>query len=152
MARFKRRQDKKEQLSVKQSRSDGVAAGKTVTRPIHVWAINERAMPMHKNLHPLVQQHAARNSNDQCHQRWPPFFHTKYSATKNKTTPIHSPEPNSVNARSTLTNVRVRCAWNHPATSWSGPVRGFAMARTTLFWKRMREFVTKKRASEPSAD
>src|SRR5437763_8031511 len=53
------------------------------------------------------------------------FFHTKYSATKNKTTPIHSPEPNSVNARSTLTNVRVRCAWNHPATSWSGPVRGF---------------------------
>src|SRR5206468_7982375 len=72
------------------------------------------------------------------------FFHTKYSTMKNKTTPIHSLEPTSVNARSTLTNVRVRCAWNHPATSWSGPARGFAMAKATQFWWRMREFVTIK--------
>src|SRR5438876_687457 len=53
------------------------------------------------------------------HQR----FHTKYSTTKNKTTPIHSPAPKSVNARSTLTNVRVKCAWNHPATSRSDAER-----------------------------
>src|SRR5438477_2369918 len=75
------------------------------------------------------------------------FFHTKYSATKNKTTPIHSPEPNSVNARSTLTNVRVRCAWNHPATSWSGPVRGFAMARATQFWGKIRGVVKATKSS-----
>src|SRR5947207_12410054 len=79
------------------------------------------------------------------------FFHTKYTTTKNKTPPIHSPEPNSVNARSTLTNVCVKCAWNHPATSESGPARGFAMARARQFWERMRVFVT-KRASEPNAN
>src|SRR5438876_4342181 len=77
MACFKRGQDKKQELSVKQSSSDGVAAGKTVTRPIHERAVNERAMPMNKKLHPLVQQHAAGNSNDQSYKRRPPSFPRK---------------------------------------------------------------------------
>src|SRR5206468_12167862 len=63
---------KKEQLSIKQSRSDGVAAGKTVARPIHERAVNKRAMPMNKNLHPLVHQHSTRHSNDQSHEKRPP--------------------------------------------------------------------------------
>src|SRR5207249_3272213 len=71
---FKRRQDKKQELSVKQSGSDGVAAGKTVTRPIHERAVNERAMPVNNDLQPLVQQHAAGNGNDEGYERGPPSF------------------------------------------------------------------------------
>src|SRR5882724_9671182 len=74
VARFKGWQDEKQELSVKQRRCNRVATGKTVTRPIHERAINKRTMPMNKNLQPLVQQHAAGNSDDQCHERRPPFF------------------------------------------------------------------------------
>ena len=77
MAPFKRRQDKKEQLSVKQRRSNRVAAGKTVAGPIHKRAINKGPLPMNKNLHPLVQQHSTRNGDHQCDQRRPPFFPNK---------------------------------------------------------------------------
>ncbi len=55
MARFETGQNKKEDLSVKESGSDGVATGKTVARPIHKWARNEGPLPVHKNLYPLVR-------------------------------------------------------------------------------------------------
>jgi len=74
MARFEGWQDEKQELSVKQRRCNRVATGKTVTRPIHERTVNKRTMPMNKDLQPLVQQHAAGNSDDQCHERRPPFF------------------------------------------------------------------------------
>src|SRR5882724_8452371 len=77
VARFKGWQDEKQELSVKQSGSDGVAAGKAVTRPIHERAVDERTMSMNKDLHPLGQQHAAGNSNDQSYKRGPPAFPRK---------------------------------------------------------------------------
>ena len=64
MPRLQRGQNKEQELPVKQSCSDGVATGKTVTRPIHERTINKGPLPMHKNLHALVQQHAARHSNN----------------------------------------------------------------------------------------
>ncbi len=77
MACFESGQNKKQELPVKKSGSDRVTAGKTVTRPIHKWAIKERPLPMNKNLYPLVQKHAAGNSNDKHDQRWPPSFPNK---------------------------------------------------------------------------
>src|SRR5213595_3623153 len=74
VARFEGWQDEKQELPVKQRRCNRVATGKTVTRPIHERAINKRPMPMNKDLQPLVQQHAAGNSDDQCHERRSPFF------------------------------------------------------------------------------
>src|SRR5947208_16917214 len=55
VARFEGWQDKKQELSVKQSRADSVTASKTITRPIHKRTSNEGPLPMNKNLHPLVQ-------------------------------------------------------------------------------------------------
>jgi hypothetical protein len=90
MARLERRQDKKKKLPVKQSGSDRVTAGKTVTRPIDEWPVNKRAMPMNKNLQPLIQQHATRNGKDQSHQRWPPSFPGKkqHERTQNDSDPL----------------------------------------------------------------
>jgi len=90
MPRFKDGQDKKQELPVKQSGSNRVAAGKTVARPIHEWAVDERAMPMNNDLDPLVQKHAARNSNDQRHKRWPPSFpdEEQHQGTKNDCDPF----------------------------------------------------------------
>src|SRR6266513_1182329 len=90
MARLEAGQNKKQELPVKKSSSDGVAAGKTVTRPVHKGAVNERPMPMNNNLQPFVQQHAAGNSNDQGHERGPPSFpHKKQHQRKHdKTDPL----------------------------------------------------------------
>src|SRR4029077_2089294 len=68
------RQNKKSELPVEQSRSDGMAARKTVAGPIDERPINKWPMPMNKNLHPLVQQHPAGNGDDECDQRRPPFL------------------------------------------------------------------------------
>ena len=57
-------QDKQQQLAVKQSGSDGMTAGKTVSRPIYKRAVNKRSLPMNLNLEPFVQQHATGNGND----------------------------------------------------------------------------------------
>src|SRR5882724_10071560 len=54
MARFEDGQDKQQELSVKESSSNRVAAGKTVTRPIHERAINERTMSMDELLNQLI--------------------------------------------------------------------------------------------------
>ena len=43
---LKQRQDKQQELPVKQSCSDGVATGKAVTRPIDEGAVHEGPMPM----------------------------------------------------------------------------------------------------------
>src|SRR5438105_7445389 len=90
VSRFKSWQDKKQELPVKQSRADGVTAGKTVTRPIHERAVNKGPLPMNNNLHPLVQQHSTRNGDDQRHQRRPPFFPYKiqYHEKQNRSDPL----------------------------------------------------------------
>ena len=54
--------------------------------------------------------------------------------------PIQIPEPGSLNARNTVTNVWVKCAWNHAARYLSGPAKGFAIATIAPFWGRMRAF------------
>jgi len=74
MARFQQRQQKKQKLSIKQSGRDSMTAGKTVTSPVHVWAFDKRSLPMNYKLQPLIQQHAAGDSNDQHDQRWPRSF------------------------------------------------------------------------------
>src|SRR5689334_21406823 len=66
------RNHKKDMLTVKQSSTDGVAAGKTVARPIYKWPFGKRPMPMHQNLDPFVEKHPARNGQNQSQQRWPP--------------------------------------------------------------------------------
>src|SRR5438034_3369158 len=77
MARFQQRQQKKQELSIEQSGRDGVTAGKTVTRPVHVWTFDKGSLSMNCKLQPLVQQHAAWDSNDQRDQRWPPSLPRK---------------------------------------------------------------------------
>src|SRR6266536_2389575 len=67
-----------------------LSAGKTVTRPIHKRTIHEGPLPMNNNLHPLVQQHAAGNSDDQGHERGPPSFPRKkqHQRKQNNTDPL----------------------------------------------------------------
>src|SRR5436309_7263103 len=62
--RFDRRDYKKCELPVKQSRSNGVTASKAVARPVHELAGNEWTRPMDKHLDQLIQQHAARYGHD----------------------------------------------------------------------------------------
>jgi len=83
-------QDKKQELPIKQSRSNRVATGKTVTRPIHKRAVNERAMPMNKHLHQLIKQHAAWNSHNQSDERRPRSFpdEKQYHEKQNNTDPL----------------------------------------------------------------
>ena len=104
MARFDNGQNKKQELPVKKSGSDGVTAGKTVTRPIHKWTIHKGPLPVNKDLHPLVQKHAAGtatiNVTSDGHHR----FQTKNNTSAKTAIPIHSPEPKLVNACSTATN------------------------------------------------
>ena len=61
---LKRGQNKKQELSVKQRRCNGVATGKTVPGPIYKCAVNKWPVPMNQNLHQLVQQHATRHGDD----------------------------------------------------------------------------------------
>src|SRR4029450_2751201 len=91
---FESGQNKKQELPIKKSGSDGVTAGKTVTRPIHKRTIEEGPLPMNKNLHPLVQEHAARNSDDERDQRWPPSFpnEKQYQRKDNNTDPLPGTE------------------------------------------------------------
>src|SRR6266478_74190 len=72
--RFDRGDYKKCELPVKQSRSDGVTACKTVAGPVHELTGNEWTRPMDEHLDQLVQQHAARYSHDKCRARRPPSF------------------------------------------------------------------------------
>jgi hypothetical protein len=67
-----------------------VAAGKTVTRPIHKWTIDEGPLPMNQNLYPLVQEHAAGNGDDESDKRGPPAFPRKkqHDSEQNKTDPL----------------------------------------------------------------
>ena len=53
-ARRQRRQNKKQELAVKQRGSNRVAAGKTVAGPIHKLPVDEWPLPLNKNLEPLV--------------------------------------------------------------------------------------------------
>src|SRR2546430_7067910 len=70
-------QDEKSELPVKQSSSDGMAAGKTVARPIDERPVNKWTMSMDELLEQLVEQHAAGHGYDQCDQRRPPLFPDK---------------------------------------------------------------------------
>src|SRR4030095_7618703 len=87
---FESRQDKEQELPVKKSGSDGVTTGKTVTRPIHQWAINKRPLSVDQNLYPLVQKHAAGNSNNERRERRPPSFPCKkqHQRKQNNTDPL----------------------------------------------------------------
>ena len=69
MAPFDKGQNKKQELPVKKSGSDGVAAGETVARPIDKRTIKKRPLPVNKNLYPFVQKHAAGNSDYKRDQR-----------------------------------------------------------------------------------
>ena|SRR5262249_6781187 len=84
MARPENGQEKQHKLSIKQSRPNGMAAGETVTRPIDKRAVNERSMAVNQNLDPLVEQHAARDGDDQYYQRWPPAFPHKKQQQRQK--------------------------------------------------------------------
>ena len=57
--------------------------------------------------------------------------------------PIQVPEPGSLNARNTVTNVSVKCAWNHAATCLSAPAKGFAIATIAPFWGRVKAFTNR---------
>jgi hypothetical protein len=74
---FESRQDKKQKLPVKKGGSDGVTTGKTVTRPIHKRAVNKRPLSVNQNLYPLVQKHAAGNSDYERREKRPPSFPCK---------------------------------------------------------------------------
>lgn len=63
---------KERDLAVKKGRADGVATGKTVTRPIYEPAVFEWTMPMDQNFHQLVEQHATRHGYDQSNEGGPP--------------------------------------------------------------------------------
>src|SRR5581483_4034149 len=52
---FDKRQNKKQELPVKKRRSNRVAAGKTITRPIHKWTVDKWSLPVNQNFHPFVQ-------------------------------------------------------------------------------------------------
>jgi hypothetical protein len=87
MAPFDKGQNKKQELPIKKSSSNGVTAGETVTRPIHKRTIHKGPLPLNKDLHPFVQQHAAGDSDDQRHERWPPSFpHKKQHQRKDSNT------------------------------------------------------------------
>src|SRR5216110_1990708 len=77
VSRLHCRQDEKSELPVKQSSSDGMAAGKTVARPIDERPVNKWTMSMDELLEQLVEQHAAGHGYDQCDQRRPPLFPDK---------------------------------------------------------------------------
>src|SRR5438309_4264324 len=71
---FHHRNTEQSKLSVKKRGADGVAAGKTVTRPIHEPAVNKWTMSMHQNFDPFVQEHSARDSHNHHQKRRPPAF------------------------------------------------------------------------------
>jgi hypothetical protein len=77
MAPLEQRQQKNQKLSVKQSRGNRMAAGKTVTRQVDEWTVDKGPLPMNHKLQPLVQQHAAGHSNHQRHERRPRSFPRK---------------------------------------------------------------------------
>ena len=106
--RFQHRHAKKQELSVKQSGSDGVATGKTVTRPIYEGTVDKRARcrwttSLSRSFSSMPPGTAMINVTKDGHDR----FHTKNNTSANRTIPIHSLKPNSVNARNTLTKLGV---------------------------------------------
>ena len=54
VARLQRRQDKKQELAIKQRRTNGVATGKTVAGPIDERPVNKWTMSMDELLEQLV--------------------------------------------------------------------------------------------------
>src|SRR5438552_13926210 len=77
MPRFHGRQDEKSKLPVKQGRPNGMAAGKTVPGPVHEGPFKKGALPMNQNLNQLVEEHPARHSYNQRHQRGPATLQKK---------------------------------------------------------------------------
>ena len=63
-AAFDYRNQEKRDLAVEQGRSNGVAAGETVARPIDKPAVFNRSMSMHQNLYPFIQEHSAGHRDD----------------------------------------------------------------------------------------
>ena len=90
MTPLEQRQQKKKKLSVKQSGTHCMAAGKAVTRPIRKGALYKWPVPMNQKLKPLVQQHATGDGNDQRDQGRPQSFPGKkqYQRKQNDCDPL----------------------------------------------------------------
>src|ERR1044072_4938602 len=78
-------------------------------------------------------------------------FQKKNNSRANKTRPIHSLEPKSVNACNTAMKIGDRRSWHQTAMPCSAVQKGFSTARVAVeFWKEGRAFSKEKRRMSPA--